>query len=230
MAQGISLLFRTSKNCKQTVSIFISKRNVRQHWQRYYPIGLLPHKEERTMSNKNMFWISAVMVLLIVGIGGVVSVTPQYGDILTATGSGIVQHIDPTGSLLKTLTTGNSGDTTDVTAGAGDNALADGTIVLKNDTGAADASGDTAADSSYSPGSLPPGTDTVSNVNPAGWTQTGQEDGFSTSPVAAEQHIDGAGSDNMQGFIIIVPEFPTLFIAVITIVGLLLLVQMKRIQ
>jgi hypothetical protein len=220
MAQGISPLFRTSKNCKQTVSIFISKRNVRQHWQQYYPIGLLPQKEERTMSNKNMFWISAVMVLLIVGIGGVVSVTPQYGDILTATGSGMVQHIDPTGSLLKTLTTGNSGDTTDVTVDAGDNALADGTTVLKKETGAADASGGTDADGSHSPDSLPPGTDPVSNVNPAG----------STSPIAADEHIDGAGSDNMQGFIIIVPEFPTLFIAVITIVGILLLVQIKRIQ
>ena len=172
------------------------------------------------MSNKNMFWISAVMVLLIVGIGGVVSVTPQYGDILTATGSGIVPAYRSDGSLLRTLTTGNSGDTTDVTADAGDNALADGTIVLKNDTGAADASGDTAADGSHSPDSLPPGTDTVSNVNPAG----------STSPVAADEHTDGAGSDNMQGFIIIVPEFPTLFIAVITLVGILLLVQIKRIQ
>ena len=181
------------------------------------------------MSNKNIFWISAVMVLLIVGIGGVVSVTPQYGDILTATGSGMVQYIDPTGSLLRTLTTGNSGDTTGVTADARDNALADATIVLKNETGAADASGGTDADGSHSPDSLPPGTDTVSNVNPAGWTQTGQADGFSNSPIAAEQHIDGAGSDNMQGFII-VPEFPTIFIAVITTVGFLLLVQMKRIQ
>ena len=172
------------------------------------------------MSNKNIFWISAVMVLLIVGIGGVVSVTPQYGDILTATGSGIVQHIDPSGSLLRTFTSGNSGDTTDVTADAGDNTLADGTTVPKNETGAADASDGTAANGSHSPDSLPPGTDTVSNVNPAG----------SPSPIAAEQHTDGAGSDNMQGFIIIVPEFPTLFIAMIMIVGILLLVQIRRIQ
>ena len=169
------------------------------------------------MSNKNIFWISAVMVLLIVGIGGVVSVTPQYGDILTATGSGIVQHIDPTGSLLRTLTTGNSGDTTDVTADAGDNALADGTTVFKKETGAADASGSTDADGSHSPDSLPLGTDSVSNVNPAVGTQTEPAGGFSPFPITAEQ------------LIIIVPEFPTMFIAVITIVGFLLLVQLKRI-
>ncbi|RPI38916.1 MAG: hypothetical protein EHM53_07530 [Methanoregulaceae archaeon] len=170
------------------------------------------------MSNKNIFWISAVMVLLIVCIGGVVSVTPRYGDILTATGSGMVQHIDPTGSLLRTLTTGNSGDTTGMTVDAGDNALADGTTVPKNETGAADASGDTAADGSYSPGSLPPGIDQVITVNPAVGTQTEPAGGFSPFPITAEQ------------LIIIVPEFPTMFIAVITIVGFLLLVQLKRIQ
>lgn len=196
------------------------KQIVCQRWQRYHHIVLLTKEEitvKRTSNNKNIFWISAAMVLLVVCIGGVVSVPSQYGDILAATGSGLVQNGNFAGNLAGILNLGNSSDTAGMAIDAGGDVPGVGIIDPKDETGVAPG---IAADYSGNDGDT---TDT-GGYGPGPKDETGV---VVPNTISAVNPTNGVDPVNMQG-VVIIPEFPTMIIPVIAMVGLLLLIQIKR--
>jgi hypothetical protein len=111
---------------------------------------------------------------------------------------------------------------------SGESGLGNWEIVLKKLDDMSIATITTASDGTYSFGSLPVGTYNLNEIQQSGWKQTAPGSGSYTITLAAGDDVTGKDFGNTQEHPI--PEFPTLFIPVVSMIGLVLLIAGMKIK